>query len=999
MLPPDWTTPYTEKSTAVTRSSAVTKALSDCDYDIDCPPDSICVDGKCVPEEPTTSEEPTSTPCDCPPPFTCDANGDCVYIPTTPSKPKNICVYVPPSKTTGSLPVTEGSSTTPNSGQLPDCDDDIDCMPGFICVNGKCVWGQRQTPEEPTSTPCDCPPPFTCDANGDCVFIPTSPSTSHTTEAECKDEDCPEGFHCDPLKEYKCIADVEGECDEENCPSPSYCDPERGICIFVPVTTVTPPETTGTPCDCPPPFTCDANGDCVFIPTPPSTSHTTGSSPVTRAKPECEGDTDCPPDFVCVDGKCVSEEITTSEEPTSTPCDCPPPFTCDANGNCDCPEGFHCDPLKEYKCIADVEGCDDENCPFPSYCDPERDVCIFVPVTTVTLPETTGTPCDCPPPFTCDANGDCVFIPTPPPTSHTTEKSECEDDTDCPPDFICVDGECVPEETTTSEEPTSTPACDISICPPPFECTPEGKCILVYPTSPQAGSSKSSSPVTKVKPECEADTDCPPDFICVDGECVPEETTTSEEPTKAECKDEDCPEGCDDENCPFPSYCDPERDVCIFVPVTTVTTPETTGTPCDCPPPFTCDANGDCVFIPTPPSTSHTTEKSECETDSDCPPDFVCVDGECVPEETTTSEEPTSTPCDCPPPFTCDANGDCVFIPTPPPTNHTTGSSPVTKQKSECETDTDCPPDFICVDGECVPEETTTSEEPTSTPCDCPPPFTCDANGDCVFIPTPPSTSQTTGSSPVTKEKSECETDSDCPPDFICVDGECVPEETTTSEEPTSTPCDCPPPFTCDANGDCVFIPTPPSTSHTTESECKDEECPEGYHCDPLKEYRCIAIVQDCSDENCPSPAHCDYIRDICVFEPTTTTPPQTSVTRRCNEIICPYPFHCDPVDDMSSNVTCDSSWCKFPYQCDNHGQCIPPPGQTLPTLPPLATRDPFLTTITPPYTIPVSPSGRCRDWCDPPYFCYEQLCVHVRYGPGDPLCDELPKRTTLKRN
>ncbi|VEN38303.1 unnamed protein product [Callosobruchus maculatus] len=784
MLPPDWTTPYTEKSTAVTRSSAVTKALSDCDYDIDCPPDSICVDGKCVPEEPTTSEEPTSTPCDCPPPFTCDANGDCVYIPTTPSKPKNICVYVPPSKTTGSLPVTEGSSTTPNSGQLPDCDDDIDCMPGFICVNGKCVWGQRQTPEEPTSTPCDCPPPFTCDANGDCVFIPTSPSTSHTTEAECKDEDCPEGFHCDPLKEYKCIADVEGECDEENCPSPSYCDPERGICIFVPVTTVTPPETTGTPCDCPPPFTCDANGDCVFIPTPPSTSHTTGSSPVTRAKPECEGDTDCPPDFVCVDGKCVSEEITTSEEPTSTPCDCPPPFTCDANGNCDCPEGFHCDPLKEYKCIADVEGCDDENCPFPSYCDPERDVCIFVPVTTVTLPETTGTPCDCPPPFTCDANGDCVFIPTPPPTSHTTEKSECEDDTDCPPDFICVDGECVPEETTTSEEPTSTPcdcpppftcdangdcvfiptppststpACDISICPPPFECTPEGKCILVYPTSPQAGSSKSSSPVTKVKPECEADTDCPPDFICVDGECVPEETTTSEEPTKAECKDEDCPEGCDDENCPFPSYCDPERDVCIFVPVTTVTTPETTGTPCDCPPPFTCDANGDCVFIPTPPSTSHTTEKSECETDSDCPPDFVCVDGECVPEETTTSEEPTSTPCDCPPPFTCDANGDCVFIPTPPSKSHT-----------------------------------------TDTPCDCPPPFTCDANGDCVYIPT-----------------------------------------------------------------------TTAHSNITTEAECKDEDCPEGFHCDPLKEYKCISDVEGgCDDENCPSPSYCDPEREVCIFVP-----------------------------------------------------------------------------------------------------------------------------------
>jgi predicted nucleic acid-binding protein len=104
----------------------------------------------------------------------------------------------------------------------------------------------------------------------------------------------------------------------------------------------------------------------------------------------------------------------------------------------------------------------------------------------------------------------------------------CEDDTECPSGYECVEGECEPGCTDDDAcdlgevciAGECKPGCnDDADCPSGYECE-NGACVL--------------------PPECEEDSDCEAGQICVGGECVPE------------CEeDADCPEGyeCEDGTC------------------------------------------------------------------------------------------------------------------------------------------------------------------------------------------------------------------------------------------------------------------------------------------------------------------------------------------------------------------------------------------------------------------------------------------------------------------
>ena len=98
---------------------------------------------------------------------------------------------------------------------------------------------------------------------------------------------------------------------------------------------------------------------------------------------------------------------------------------------------------------------------------------------------------DCPPDQVC-IDGECV-TPTPTPPGF------CNDNDDCPPGQVCVDHQCV----TPTPTPTPPGFCnDNDDCPPGQVCV-DHQCVTPTPT-----------------PQCRENTDCPSGQVCVDGTCV-----------------------------------------------------------------------------------------------------------------------------------------------------------------------------------------------------------------------------------------------------------------------------------------------------------------------------------------------------------------------------------------------------------------------------------------------------------------------------------------------
>ena len=151
-----------------------------------------------------------------------------------------------------------------------------------------------------------------------------------------------------------------------------------------------------------------------------------------------------------------------------------------------------------------------------------------------------------------------------------------------------------------------------------------------------------------------------------------------------------------------------------------------------------------------------------CESDSDCPGNAKCVDGECVPPECVDDA-------DCPPGQVCTVDGKCA-TPTPTASPTATSSPTLTPLPGPCP-ETPCPPGQVCINGVCVcARRECTSDDECQVACageqDC---GAFDANG-C----------------PLLQE----------PPDRTCVEGECCPADRCRSMR-------CVPPRFCEDAGGC----------------------------------------------------------------------------------------------------------------------------------------------------------------------------------------------------
>ena len=197
---------------------------------------------------------------------------------------------------------------------------------------------------------------------------------------------------------------------------------------------------------------------------------------------------------------------------------------------------------------------------------------------------------------------------------------------------------------------------------------------------------------------------------------------------------------------------------------------------------------------------------SECDTDEDCPVDFLCEQIEigcgtvpdcppcvcagCDPDDEDCTEDPECECPDCPEPEPCDDEvvGMCVFSP------------------AECEVDEDCGEGFECVEieecwgggssGDCMCSGCVCAECPEGEecpPCDCPEDPVCECEDEDDY-----EEECETLMAVCLPQEIECEVDTDCPEGFVCYEFSdmvtcdcacsCLCEE---EDEENCPPCDC----------------------------------------------------------------------------------------------------------------------------------------------------------------------------------------------------------------
>ena len=285
------------------------------------------------------------------------------------------------------------------------------------------------------------------------------------------------------------------------------------------------------PDSCPPGYTC-VGGVCVILPCPIDGS----------------GNIDCPTDFICFEGHCWPD---CSADPGS----CPPGYECiEINGNFACiPGGIlpggRCDNGETcpngYECVGGIcvpkpcTGTDpDTECGFANaYCHEGFCYEMCDP----------ALPSPCPPGFECVEVEPNVTICMP--IGHGG--IQCDDDRPCQPGYICINGKCLPELCTDSNDCIEGGLCYEGHCyrPCPPEGCPEGFTCVTIP-----GLGSICMPIGGGEIGCREDVECDIGYECVDGFCRPLPT-----PPGGTCPDggisfqDHCYERCDDGVCP-PGY-------------------------------------------------------------------------------------------------------------------------------------------------------------------------------------------------------------------------------------------------------------------------------------------------------------------------------------------------------------------------------------------------------------------------------------------------------------
>ncbi|MBN2694923.1 hypothetical protein JXR93_09695 [bacterium] len=702
-----------------------------------------------------------------------------------------------------------------------------------------------------------------CDADDAGVAVAYSGKCESPTEC-ASNEDCPEGFICQPL--LGCYIDVNGELV---CPTGGQCVPQEEECVIA--------------------------SDCKGV-----------------LNIECEG-----AHWECQEGECVQEcgsvcpEIDCllfcengfkKDDNGCEICECNEVISCMSDS--DCPEGFECQIVncidsdersnciggnicikKQIECEINSDCARGEVC-VDGFC--KEDICSCPEIYAPVCGEngiTYGNACYA----SCDNvivlhEGEC-------------ESPRCDSNDDCEVGLQCIDGVCInyfcPSECQANSD-----------CEEGFFCQPIN-CL-----SADGNSGTVCSPIEDI---CYSDRDCAFGEVCMFldyaqyGHCI------------SQCEPVYCDLYCengfkvDERGCQI-CECNEPQDVCY--------------SDRDCPNGYFCefldgcyqDENGEIICIDYGYCVP---ESSECRVDSDCPElplpinclgHWECLQNQCVP---TCDQEVCSSDRDCEYGQEC-VNGVCI-------TNNSCRTdwdceygfqcvdSICIPMNNECRVNADCELGLVCVDGVCVSqcepvycdlycENGFKVDQNGCEICECndvvefcggaigqecPAGYVCEYFDGADFGYCVPSTN-------------ECRVNSDCELGLQCINGVCIFQDDRCSSDR-----DCEYGQEC-LNGVCI-------TNNSCSHECNsDVECGIGFSCEELDcitynnqiGSKCVPVEIGCvSDFDCADGESC--VQNVCIPE----------------ENRCGSDFDCGIGEQCMNGVCVENNSCS--HECDSDSDCI----------------------------------------------------------------------------
>ncbi|CAG0892378.1 unnamed protein product, partial [Cyprideis torosa] len=653
-----------------------------CQSDNNCPSDQVCSNRQCI--NPCLINDP------------CAPNAEC-YAEDHSAKCRCRDGY-------------EGSPDGYTNCVVVGCKSNSECPPLMACINRQCVdpciyanpcGANANCVSQNHAATCICPPGFIGDPQVACVE--TEPIV---TEPPCRlDSDCASGLAC--LNEV-CAnpCEVIGPCHSTatcrvldtvpyrtmicTCPD-GWAPLADGRCR--PLETEVPPGCV-TDDDCPDvqacinrqcrdPCACGANADC----------QVTGHRAVCVCRPGfygnprigcspigCTSNEECPDPESCYQGNCVNPCLIYNP--------CLPNAECYGQnhiGQCRCLPGYEGDGLYSCKPI----GCRvDSECPDDQAC--YNGVC--------------RNPCQVDNP--CAANADCRasehramcycrpgMVGNPYSFCQEEVTAECQVDADCREGLACIMQVC--QDPCLKSEP----------CHPSATCrvlstVPVRTMVCVCPDGHVTAPGGSCQPIPILTGICTTDEDCSDTEACINNKCGSPcncgpnaDCRVLDHKPICVCKDGFAgrPElGCHEIDCESNDEC-PASHSCInklCVPVCGVGNPcapsadciPTDHQPvCQCPTGTTGNPIQGCVPI-------------GCQSNSECPPDRACQNGQCV--DLCQFADP------CNPPAECSVQNHDISCRCPDgyEGNPQTGCTPVVVG---CRSDSECPPSLACINGQC----------------------------------------------------------------------------------------------------------------------------------------------------------------------------------------------------------------------------------------------------------------------------------------------------------
>ncbi|GBN12717.1 Fibrillin-2 [Araneus ventricosus] len=530
------------------------------------------------------------------------------------------------------------------------CLDDVECGAGYICEAGECYEGCRSDYQCSPDSACIrrrcekvCHQPGVCGINAQCMadnhrpICSCNPGYLGDARVECRvveEPECLSDSQC-PLRHicvYKrCIigCHTDESCGADEACINKICQNPCSIFGACGRNANCRPINHKPECTCPPNFFGNPNVVCEQV----------------KVKPECEIDQECNVGYICESTRCVAGCRHDNNCPRHLACvnrqcqdPCLLPNSCGVNAECHadnhrpictCPSNFRGDAYIECRiaqpdvecehdldCSVDkicentrcVKGCrTDANCRFEETCinhvcqNPcsiygacgQNAICKAINHDRI---------CACAPGFSGNPHTLCSRIPVLP---------ECIVDRNCSLSQICQSQRCVPGCRSNANCPYDETClhgrcqlvCQLSgACGQNAHCTPVGhqphcSCPADLTGDPQV----SCQPIPE--PGCRRESDCAVSQICVKSECVP---------------------GCrSHSNCPFDKACVNRicQDPCTIGGICGVNTQCHAADHkaiCSCIPTYTGDPLRQCSRI-----------HYECETDSHCGRNYVCVNNKC----------------------------------------------------------------------------------------------------------------------------------------------------------------------------------------------------------------------------------------------------------------------------------------------------------------------------------------------------------------------------------